>query len=113
VRDEARGRATRRLPTVPGERYAVARSRRLLMMVTGPAEMGRTVAGHCAAHPKIAKTVRCAARWMVEMYLGPAPITRRHAVDALADRFNSAGVVPGLSAGQSLSARMVCQSHPA
>jgi len=60
----------------------------LLMMASDPEEVATVMITQSSEHPEIALVVSQAARWLTEMYSEPMSILRRHAADALADRFD-------------------------
>ena len=64
----------------------------LLMMVSEPDDVAAVMIAHSAEHPEITPVVSQAARWLIEMYSDPTSILRRHAADALADRFDATEV---------------------
>jgi hypothetical protein len=60
----------------------------LLMMASQPGRAAEQMIDQSEAHPEIRETVVQAARWLVDTYADPQSITRRHAVEAVADRFD-------------------------
>ena len=68
----------------------------LLMMVSQPDDMAHVMATQSTDHPEIAQTVGDAAKWLTEMYGDPTGLLRRHAVNALADRFETAQVAQAI-----------------
>jgi len=68
----------------------------LLMMVSQPTDVAHTMVTQSDAHPEIAQTVLDAAHWLTEMYGDPKGLLRRHAVNALADRFEPAEVAQAI-----------------
>ena len=70
----------------------------LLMMVTDPEDVAEAMVSLSAQHSEIAQVVAKAAAWLVEMYADQVSILRRHASDALADRFDEPQVVAAMDA---------------
>ena len=64
----------------------------LLMMVSDPDDIATVMITQSAVHPEIEPVVSQAARWLVDMYSDATFILRRHAADALADRFETSQV---------------------
>lgn len=70
----------------------------LLMMVTDPQDVAEAMTSLSSQHPEITPMVAKAAAWLIEMYANPTSILRRHASDALADRFDEAQVIAAMDA---------------
>jgi len=64
----------------------------LLMMVSNADDVAKVMITQSTEHPEIEPVVSQAARWLIEMYSDATSILRRHAADALADRFDSTQV---------------------
>ena len=68
----------------------------LLMMVSQPEAVSDVMAARSADHPEIVSVVAQAAQWLNGMYSDPSGIPRRHAADALADRFDDIQVADAI-----------------
>jgi hypothetical protein len=66
----------------------------LLMMVSDPETVSNVMRLEAQKHPEIADVVRDAALWLIEMYddSPDTPITRQHAANSLAARFDETQV---------------------
>lgn len=64
----------------------------LLMTVSDADDVATVMATQSRGHPEIEAVISQAAHWLVDMYGDPTSILRRHATDALADRFDASQV---------------------
>jgi hypothetical protein len=83
----------------------------LLMMASQPETVATIMIEQSTEHPEITTVVSNAARWLVEMYSDPSGVPRRHAADALADRFDETQVAetiePWLTAFRETAAELI------